>query len=771
LADLDIIGSYTCTSVLEQNSSCVVNTVNGGGTAVAPNVTQGQIVQIDGSGVESTTAGIAMQVISVGSTSYTASPVGVIIDTGTNASCGTTTCFDQLFIYSGATVNITGVTDSTFNLSGVTIAGSTPKTRTAVNGVAGSNFTYTTGVASVGASSTGGSINMTGLNAVNITNTQLGSNSTAFDLVPQISCPSGSGNQYVYPFVTFSGGGPAPFCGNHYSGLNSSNFNEEGVPANLTCTTPTSCTVSQLGSTDSETGGLLTLVTGTATNATINVSKNPNCIPQDILTYPQADTKTASLNPEAIEQKGLTVGAYTGGGNLSTPITVRTGEHNCCSPAQHGISDGIQQALYIPTDLAYQATFNGVNGLLNSTGIFSNAAGTGNVTATSSWIGSVTSITVSSGTGIHSGQVVTSSLGGLAANTTVANVTGTTVTLSQATTGTESSTTLSFVFPVSGLDGENFFTANSNAYNIANWTFSPVCGATCVNTLQDVTSQTGPAIQGAFWGHYMDFMFYGAPGTTGNPTSWLSCTATLDVLPGLSVYCLKNTSLNDSHTHVMIINQSDAAAGNVLLDGSAGSLTTGKAATLSVPDMTLTANQTAAAEAPSLTLTSITGNVATFTIPCVNQSGTGSTTFGGINIMHNMPLYLTGFNTGSLNLPNQWIEIGPTSYTRSAATSCSAGTFTATVTGISSYSGASVTGAGYEGCNTASTTPWLCTWGMTVGGLQSPTGAATSTSMISMDGTYGGAPLGTWTPSSLTASSNVFTVYVPPLSITVLDVH
>jgi len=61
---------------------------------------------------------------------------------------------------------------------------------------------------------------------------------------------------------------------------------------------------------------------------------------------------------------------------------------------------------------------------------------------------------------------------------------------------------------------------------------------------------------------------------------------------------------------------------------------------------------------------------------------------------------------------------------------------------------------------------------MQVGGAYaSASGAASSTGNITWDGSYGGAALGTFTPETITASSHVFTIYVPPLSETILDVH
>jgi hypothetical protein len=40
-----------------------------------------------------------------------------------------------------------------------------------------------------------------------------------------------------------------------------------------------------------------------------------------------------------------------------------------------------------------------------------------------------------------------------------------------------------------------------------------------------------------------------------------------------------------------------------------------------------------------------------------------------------------------------------------------------------------------------------------------------------MDGSYSGAMMGTYSPTPLTAVSNVFTVNVPPLSEVVVDIH
>ena len=64
-------------------------------------------------------------------------------------------------------------------------------------------------------------------------------------------------------------------------------------------------------------------------------------------------------------------------------------------------------------------------------------------TTTSTWSGSVSSITVASGTGIAVGQAVTGP--GVAAGTTVSSISGTTVGLSVATTGSQTGVTLNFL--------------------------------------------------------------------------------------------------------------------------------------------------------------------------------------------------------------------------------------------------------------------------------------------------------------------------------------
>jgi len=766
LADLDTITSHTWS-----------NNVGIFLTSAAPNGVAGQSLQFNGNVTDTSLNGQPLTIICLGGTVSTACASDATdsfraswpLFTDSTNDAGAS--YDQAYVYSGATINVAGVADTNYdacpsgcNLSPVTIASTTPKTRTAVNGVTGATITYTTctsGCTAPGAPSTGGNLTMVSAPAANITNTPLGANGTGMDLAPQISCPGAGGNQYVYPPVPSSGGLPTPYCGYHNSaGYQSTNFNQVGVASTLACSTPTSCTIQQMGSADSTTSGLLTVVTGTASNSTINVPKNPNCNPQDLLTLPIADTKTGSFSVGANEYKGLTIGTYTGGGALSTPIPYRTGEHNSMSPAQHGISDTIQQALYVSADLIYQASYSGIASTLASTGMAYGAAS----------------------------------------------------------------------FPFSGVDGENFFTGESNLYGFFNWAFSPICsGTTCTNTLQDVSTSggnVGPAVQGAYYGMVALFNFFGAPGTSLHPTSWLPVTGS-SIISGFTAAAAQNTSLNDGHTHLILINDSDAVGGNVLINGAAGSLTAGSYATLSAPDMSLASNQAAAAWSAQLTLTGITGSTATFTIPCVNQtaitpSGTGTTTSGsttitgmsstsgltagmgvsgagipwwatvtsvpssssvtislpatanggatltfdpspipsGIGTMYNMPFYLHGFSGSGTTLPDQWVTLSLTGRTKPNAT-CSPSTsqFQATVTGATF--GSSTTGTAYEGCPTAATAPWMCAWGLQYGGGKN----------ITWDGSYSGMPIGSFVPGSLTAVSNVFTVYVPPLSATVLDLQ
>ena len=756
LADWDTITSHTWT-----------NNVGLFNTSTTPTGIAGQTMQFNGNVTDTSLNGQPLTIICLGGQAGTACASDATDSFRaswplfTDSTNDAATSYDQAYVYSGATINVAGVTDTSFNLSGVTIASTTPKTRTAVNGVTGATITYTTGSATVGASSTGGNLTMISAPAANITNTPLGVNGTGMDLVPQVSCPGAGGNQYVYPPVPESGGFPTPYCGYHNStGYNSTNFNQVGVASTLACSTPTSCTIQQMGAADSTTSGLLTVVTGTASNSTINVPKNPNCNPQDLLTLPAANTKTGVLGVGANEYKGLTIGTYTGGGALASPILYRTGEHNSMSPAQHGISDTIQQALYVPADLIYQGSYSGIASTLASTGMASPAQN----------------------------------------------------------------------FAFSGVDGENFFTGESNLYGLFNWTFSPSCtGTTCINTLEDVSSaggNVGPAVQGAYYGMVALFNFFGAPGTSAHPTSWLPLAGS-SVISGFTAAAVQNTSLNDGHTHLILINDSDAVGGNVVINGTAGSLTTGSYATLSAPDMSLAANQAKAPWSAQLTLTGISGTTATFSIPCVSQaaitpSGTGTTTSGsttitgisstagltagmgvsgtgipfwatvtsvpssssvvislpatasgsatltfdpspipsGIGTMYNMPLYLHGFSGSGTTLPDQWVTISLTGRTKPNATcSPSTSTFQATVTGATF--GSSTIGTAYEGCPTAATAPWMCAWGLQYGGA----------SNITWDGSYSGMPIGSFVPASLTAVSHVFTVYVPPLSATVLDLQ
>jgi hypothetical protein len=652
-----------------------VVTMNVGST---PNVQVGEQIQTNGWTTDTGLNGQPLIVQSVGATSYTASwPLY------TNSLADPGTGYDQPYIYSGATINVTGVADSTYNLSGVTIASINPKTRTAVNGVTGATFTYTTGSATLGASSTGGSFIMTGEQAILVTGTPIGVNGTDMQLLSTFGCQNLSSNAYVYPPYVYPPFGSAttsayPVCGSHQNGYLSPNFLQFGAPTAITCSTPTTCTFQQTGAADSVASGTLELVTGTTsnTNGALGVVKAPNCNAQDVLTIPSTQTKGVALNaPKQIELDGLSIGTYTGGGG-ATPysntarLQYRIGEWNCCSPATHGISDSIQAALYETLFDLDGATWNGINGTLGSTGLVSPASS----------------------------------------------------------------------FPLSGFDGTNMHTGESTVYAQCTYNFTPITvGGANVIQLFDSTSMTGPACQGPYYGHYMEFLFMGAQGTTGNPTSWLPLTGTT-VNQNLSAWAIQNSSLSDSHKHVMLINASEAEGGNVKLTTTG--LTTGTATTLQATNSNFQI-------AP--TLTTISGTTATFTVPCIAQP---STTPSAFNINFNMPFQLSGYSAAGI-ADGTWVTVATHT---TATTGCISEPFTATVASGTpgSYS---IQGVATEGCGPLlATNPYFCTWGKSISGL-------------TMDGSYSGAMMGTYTPTPLTAVSNVFTVYVPPLSEVMLDIH
>jgi hypothetical protein len=670
------ITSYSCVNGIGGiNSVC---TFNYGG---APNGQVGQIIQANGTCFDSTTAGAPLRITSVGSTSITATWPGFADAHSNTCTTSPANGFDQLQVYSGAFVNLTGSSLSQADLTQATVAGvvanANPLTAT-LTVPSSYSTTYTSGF-----SATGGALLMTGHPAANITETPLGVNGTSLDAMPSMSCPNGSGNAYVYPPYQ-----PTWYCGNHTSGYQSSNFSQLGNAAGITCTSPTVCTMQLQGAADSTTSGLVTIVSGTATNATNNVPKNPICNPPDIMLLPEFMQKIALLNGEMIEYKGLSIGTYPNGGgatpyNFTSPIDYDESETNFFSPAQQLINNGVQQGL---SDVAWllEATFNGANGTLSST---------------------QNPVSLAYGpTGLSAATMP----GGIAP-------------------------------PFSGMDRLQHFTGTANPYALVNYQFSPsTVGGFTVNLPQDVTNQTAPAIQTGYYNFLMFMWFLGAQGSPTQPTSWLPITPTgSGVVPqNFYAFAAKNSSLSDGHNHILMVNQSATASGDAIVD--AVGETTATAYTLQFPDASTTQGQ---AISPSLVTTvgagAVSGQNVTFSVPCVTQP---TSTFSGINLMYNMRFWLTGY--AAYGVPNQWVWV---STRTKPAWNCSPATasFTATVIGTPGSIPTNATGVAYEGCDSIETNPIFCTFGFNLagqsydgsyGGL--PTGTLTGTALTAVSNVF-----------------------------------
>src|SRR6202453_2488834 len=357
--DADTITSYSFV-----NGIAGINSVGTLNTASTPTLSAGNYITINGTSVDSTTAGANLYITAVGSNSYTVSG-GPFFSDGNSSSCASG-CFDQLTVLSGSIATTVGFgTNLSLNITGGRVASTLPKVHPYVI-----TFTNTTGAFSPGTDTSGGTLTMTALESQNITNTPAQTDGWNLDLQPGPGCPHiASGNQYVYPPSNYPGNA-FPYCGTS-TGYNSANFNEIGTPSTITFSNPTTATFVQQGPTDSASSGMLTLVTATVASpyTSPNVPKNPNCVSPDLLTSPLSADIAVELNAaHSLEGKYLEVGTGTGYGALSSPLPFRMSETNSMSPAEGGISDTIHQALWWIRHQATGLTFNGYNGNLLATG-------------------------------------------------------------------------------------------------------------------------------------------------------------------------------------------------------------------------------------------------------------------------------------------------------------------------------------------------------------------------------------------------------------------
>jgi|GEM_PF-6427247 len=345
-----------------------VLTVN---TATTPIVTVGQVIQLNGFTIDTAMNGQPLQVQSTTGSGFTASyPLythanGTYFDTG----------FDQLYVYQGATGMTSLITNNTsLNMAGVTVATISPKTQPAT-------ITYTTSVGTPLNPATlgnGGQIVLTAMYG-NVTNTPLGStNGSSLDMVPTANIGYGTpaGVQGSFQSSSTLGGaypqtlalilGPSnasptssityPYYGDPSIGYQSSNFNQIGAVL-MTATSPTTLTFLQPGVSDTASSGTLTLVNGSATNSIISPVKSPTCNPQDLLMLPITSTKGTQLNAASIRETKLLSESVA-----QTPIPYRMGEQNSMSPSQSGLSNVLQDALWLADEVSVMATFNGSGG-------------------------------------------------------------------------------------------------------------------------------------------------------------------------------------------------------------------------------------------------------------------------------------------------------------------------------------------------------------------------------------------------------------------------
>jgi hypothetical protein len=719
LLAVTIPNADTITSYSFVNGVAGINSVGTLLLAAAPTLAVGNYINVSGSGVDSTTAAqktnLYITAESTSPNSYTVSG-GPFFSDSQSATCSSLTpnCFDQLTVLSGSTVTTTGISGGFgFNLTGAHVQQScAPGVTNCVTAVNAQPYvvsvTTSTGSPSVG-TGTGGTLVMTAMNTVNVTDTPAQADGWNLDLQPEPGCiDPGTGNQYEYPPYNVSGN-QFPFCGTS-AGYGSGNFNEVGVPSTITFSTPTTGVIAaQQGPADSASSGLLTFVTATVPSpytTFTQLAKFPSCNPPDQLTSPLAAEVGAQLKMAHFIESGFmqvgsgsTCGGGSGCGGLAAPIGSRISETNFHSPAQPGINNTIQQALAWIRHAATDLTANGYNGTLGSTG--------------------------------HTG-------------------TGST-------------------YPWSGLTGENPFTGQSTSYS--DWTFKtspPTVGGVVTNYLQDVTTQTAPAVSAFFYGSlvFSDWLGTGCTGVNTPPS--LGCTQATAFLNmsgiapcgGLSVGAGSNIPgicgwpLIDGatgHTRVLLLNESEAASGNVVIDGTAGGLTTGTESlyTINAPTPALTVQAT---------LTGYSGTTASFSVPCAAVAGFTGTAY---NVNFNEPLLLSAIGGSTLN---PWLY-GQTAYVLThtlpagtpAAPTCTSGTepFTATIPGgNASNLGEAVTASVV--CPAATTAPWTCTWGETYKGQ-------------TRDATFDGNTLGTLSTPTVTAAGNVFTVPMAPMTAMVLD--
>lgn len=677
VADADTVNSYSFTNGIAGINS--VGTIN---VASTPTLSVGNYINLNGACFDSVSAGASLFITAIVGNSYLVSGGPFFSDSGA-ATCSSNG-FDQLTIHSGAIATTAGITGNTsLNLVGGRIAATVPATHPYVV-----TFTNTTGAFSSGAA-TGGTLVMTAQETQNITNTPAQTDGWNLDLQPGPGCPNiASSNQYVYPQSNYPGNS-SPYCGTS-AGYFSANFNQRGTASTITFTNPTTATFAQQGPTDSATSGLLTLVTSTVASpyTAPNAGKNPICNPPDLLLAPlSADIAMLLNSAHRVEAGFLEVGTNTGYGGLAAPLPFRISETNSMSPAQVGITNTFEQALWWLRHAATNLTFNGYNGTLGATG--------------------------------HTG-------------------TGST-------------------YPMSGFDGENPFTGQSTAYGPWTMKFSPpTVGGVATNYLQDVTSQTAAPVMAFYYGNLAlaDWLGTGCTGA-GTPTGCNAATTFLNVtginpcgsnIPGVCGWALLDGTTG--HTRVLLVNESEAASGNIVINGAAGSLTTGTESILTVnpatPPLTIQA-----------TLTGYSLGVASFTVPCGAVGGFTGTAY---NVNYNQPLVLSGFASPNTGLNGQTVYVAthilpagtPASPT---CTGASTEPFTATVTGSGYTTGI---GTASDFCPTATTTPSQCTWGISYRGQTA-------------DATFNGALIGALSTPTITAASHVFTLAVPAMTAMVLD--
>jgi hypothetical protein len=277
--------------------------------------------------------------------------------------------------------------------------------------------------------------------------------------------------------------------------------------------------------------GGATGINGTATNGSTvlyNVTNNSNIVVGDTLTsatasFPAGTVVTANNSSTAVA--GLAGTIYSGNNKV---IAVST-------------NTGITSNMAVTTGAPAGTLVSGTNGAVT--------------TATGTWASGATTITVSSNTGLVVGMIVTGGTG-LQSNTTVTNISGTTLTISPATTAAQSSSaSLSFsaiiTLSANATGGATSFSFSpaiimSNAYTGTSGTYTDIVAK---STLTYAAGTIGVA------GNFSD-------SHTGTISSTINTGSTVNMTG--SAATLTASSGSDFKANISITNNSTVSAGGYL---------------------------------------------------------------------------------------------------------------------------------------------------------------------------------------------------------------